>query len=110
MAFDALPLCLQPDEQQKLHLSAKQLSLFTIDTAFCTSLGCVPFSVVVLALAVSVLLAEMLAADVLLIAAIAVIMAAAGHDFELVAGVLRVIEALLAEARIAYFAVEASIV
>ena len=109
MAFNALPLCLQPDEQQKLHLSAKQLSLFTIDTALCASFGCLPF-LAVLALAVSVLLAEMLSADVLLIAAIAVIMDAAGHDFELVAGVLRVIEALLAEARIAYFAVEASIV
>lgn len=47
---------------------------------------------------------------VLLIAAVAVIIAVGWQYFELVAGMLRVAEALLAETRIADFAVKATIV
>lgn len=110
MIFHTLSLCLQTYKQQKLHLSAKQLLLFTLNIAFLTSLDCAPFFTFVLVLSISVLLAEMFLADKLLIAAVTVVIGVAGHNFELMSCVLWVVEALLAEARIADFAVEASIV
>lgn len=109
IGLDTPSLCLQTQKQQKLHLPAKQLSFFA---QYATFLALISTLILCHFLVPSapVLLAEMLASRVLLIAAIAVIKTVGWQYFELVTGMLRVVEASLAETRKADFAVKATIV